>query len=206
MRIGSDEITVFSLLSKYPHLTKANLQILFVLVTNKKRDIGKIIQSLRNKGFVDEENNPIPGRMTGKISKEIPVDDAVLENIKNLDEFVKLGKNAKMILYVLSQIKKSSLQFLADLLDDTPRNIYAILQRLEEKNMVYSFNSKIYHLNARGRRFSPKYYVITDMGRIVAKMKIDDSLDHRKIDELLEKTKNEVASMHTIFDDTRKKT
>lgn len=205
MRIGSDEITVFSLLSKYPFLTQRNLQLLFVIVTNKKRDTCKIVASLKNKGLLDAKNAPIHNQATDMIKKsDIIVDDAIIENLSNIDDLIKLGKNAKYILYVLSQVKKTSLQFLADILGDSPRNIYAILQRLEEKNMVYSFNSKIYHLNSRGRRFNPKYYVITDLGKILAKIKVDDTVDHGKIDALLERANGEMESMHKIFDTAKK--
>jgi predicted transcriptional regulator len=134
---------------------------------------------------------------------DITIDDSVLSDINNLDEFIKLGKSAKAILYILLQIKKSSLQFLADLLDKSTRNVYAILQRLEEKDLVYSYNSKIYHLNTRGRRFSPKYYVITDLGKIVAKIKPGNTDEQKKINTLLEKTKTEMESMHKIFNTTK---
>jgi DNA-binding MarR family transcriptional regulator len=201
MRIGNDERIVFTLLENYPFLTKTNLQILFTLMTNKKRDTGKILQSLTIKGFLDENSHPIKNDSIKNdyMSSKIQIDETTLANIKNIDEFIKLGKNAKSILYILFQIKKSSLQFLADLLGESVRNIYAILQRLEEKNLVYSYNSKIYHLNTRGRRFNPKYYVITDIGKLVAKIKMDNKIDYDKIDVLLEKTKAEIDSMHKIF-------
>jgi len=193
------------LLKKYPVLTKTNLQLLFILVTNKKRDIGKILQSLKIKGLLNEKNIPTKNLFTKEeeFDSEIKLDKEVLDNINNLDEFIKLGKNAKTILYVLSQIKKSSLQFLANFLSDSTRNVYAILQRLEEKNLVYSYNSKIYHINTRGRRFSPKYYVITDLGKIIAKIKMDNKINQTQIDRLLEKTQSEIESMHKVFTTTK---
>lgn len=204
MKIGNDEKIVFSLLAQYPGLTKTNLQLLFAFVTNKKRDSGKIVQSLKIKGLINEKNLPVKNQARENLMVDIKIDKEILDNIHNLDDLIKFGKPAKSILYVLSQIKKSSLQFLADLMDESTKNTYAILQRLEEKNLVYSYNSKIYHLNARGRRFSPKYYMITDLGKIVAKIKANNTVNQHQIDALLEKTKGEVESMHKIFNAAKK--
>ncbi|MGQ0772005.1 MAG: hypothetical protein ACT4NT_04460 [Nitrososphaerota archaeon] len=184
-------------------MTKTNLQLLFGFVTNKKRDAGKIIQSLKIKGILDEMNLPNKNMLKENMM-DIKVDKEILDNINSLEEFAKLGKPAKSILYVLAQIKKSSLRFLADLMDESARNTYAVLQRLEEKNLVYSYNSKIYHLNVRGRRFSPRYYVITDLGKIVAKIKADVTIDQKKIDALLQKTNGEIESMHRVFSAAKK--
>ncbi|MEO9309927.1 MAG: hypothetical protein ABI337_06490 [Nitrososphaera sp.] len=200
MRIGNDEKLVYSLLTKYPGLSRNNLQVLFTFVSNKKRDTGKIIQSLQLKGLVDKSNHTLKSTSikTENLLVDIIIDDEILRNIDNLSEFAKLGKPAKMILYILAQIKKSSLQFLADTLGQSTHNTYAVLKRLEEKNLVYSYNSKIYHLNTRGRRFNPKYYVATDLGKIVAKIKAN-SMDLKQIDTMLESTKAEIESMHRVF-------
>lgn len=200
MRIGNDEKTVYSLLTSYPGLSRDNLQVLFTFVSNKKRDTGKIIQSLQLKGLVDKSNHTLKSKPIEDedLLVDVKIDHEILDNIDNLSEFAKLGKPAKMILYILAQIKKSSLQFLADTLGQSTHNTYAVLQRLEEKNLVYSYNSKIYHLNTRGRRFNPKYYVITDLGKIAAKIKANN-IDLRQIDALLEKTKAEIEYMHRVF-------
>jgi DNA-binding MarR family transcriptional regulator len=200
MRIGNDEKLVYSLLTKYPGLSRNNLQVLFTFVSNKKRDTGKIIQSLQLKRLVDKSNHTLKSTSikTENLLVDIIIDDEILRNIDNLSEFAKLGKPAKMILYILAQIKKSSLQFLADTLGQSTHNTYAVLKRLEEKNLVYSYNSKIYHLNTRGRRFNPKYYVATDLGKIVAKIKAN-SMDLKQIDTMLESTKAEIESMHRVF-------
>ncbi len=202
MRIGNDEKIVFSLLKKYPYLNDANLQMLFAIITNKKRDTSKIMQSLRIKDLIDEKNKPTQSSTTNDLTLEIKIDKEILDNLQNLDEFIKLGKTAKSILYILSKIKKSSLQFLTEFLDESARNTYAILQRLEEKSLVYSYNSKIYHLNTRGRRFSPKYYVITDLGKVVARIKTD-KVNHDQLDKLLQSTQNEIGMMHKVFKNTK---
>ncbi len=204
MKIGNDEKIVFSLLAKHPGLTKTNLQLLFAFVTNKKRDSGKIVQSLKIKGLINEKNLPVDHQARENLMMDIKIDKEILDNIHNLDDFIKLGKPAKSILYVLSQIKKSSLQFLADLMGESTRNTYAVLQRLEEKSLVYSYNSKIYHLNTRGRRFSPKYYLITDLGKIVAKIKAENTIDRKKIDTFLQRTNGEIESMHKVFGAAKK--
>lgn len=204
MRIGNDEKTVYTLLTSYPGMSRNNLQVLFTFVSNKKRDTSKIIHSLQLKGLVDKSNHTLKSKQIKDkdLLIDIKIDDEILINIDSLAEFTKFGKQAKMLLYILSQIKKSSLQFLADTLGQSTHNTYAVLQRLEEKNLVYSYNSKIYHLNTRGRRFNPKYYVITDLGKIVAKIKVRN-IDVKQIDTLLEKTKTEIESMHRIFNTTK---
>lgn len=205
MRIGNDEKIVFSLLKKYPTLTDINIQALFTILTNKKRNTSKITQSLKIKGLLDAKGIPTDDPVADELISEIKIDKEILDNLPKLDEFIKLGKTAKSILYVLSKIKKSSLQFLAEFLGESERNTYAIMQRLEEKSLVYSYNSKIYHLNARGRRFSPKYYVITDLGKVVTRIKTDkDNSDH--LDRLLETTQEEIGMMHKIFKNTKELT
>lgn len=202
MRIGNDEKIVFSLLKKYPTLTENNLQLLFVYLTNKKRDTSKILQSIKNKELIDKKNQVIRNHVLGQdIFIDIKIEKGVLDNLQNL-EFIKLGKTAKSILFILSKIKKSSLQFLAHSLNESTRNVYAVLQRLEEKNLVYSYSSKIYHLNSQRRRFSPKYYIITDLGNVVARIKTDDKVDQQQIGKILEKTQSEIESMHRIFNTT----
>ncbi len=197
MRIGNDERIVLSLLKKYPTLTEKNLQLLFLFLVNKKRDTSKILQSVRIKGLIDEENQV--DESIQDILVDIQIEEEILGNLQNLEEFIKLGKTAKSILFILSKIKKSSLQFLANSLNESPRNIYAVMQRLEEKNLIYSYNSKIYHLNSRGRRFNPRYYVITDLGKITARIKTDDRVDQQQIKKILEKTQNEIETMHKAF-------
>ncbi len=202
MRIGNDERIVLSLLKKYPMLTEKNIQLLFLFITNKKRDTSKILQAVRIKGLVDEENK-IDESAQG-ITVDIQIEPEILNSLHDLEEFVKLGKNAKSILFILSKIKKSSLQFLVDTLNESPRNIYAVMQRLEEKNLVYSYNSKIYHLNSRGRRFNPRYYVITDLGKIIARIKTDGKVDQQQLKKILEKTQSEIKTMHKMFSSTSK--
>lgn len=198
MRIGNDERIVLSLLKKHPTLTEKNLQLLFLFLTDKKRDTSKILQSVRIKGLIDEENRVVDESIQD-VLVDIQIEEEILENLQNLEEFIKLGKTAKSILFILSKIKKSSLQFLANALNESPRNIYAVMQRLEEKNLIYSYNSKIYHLNSRGRRFNPRYYVITDLGKITARIKTNDRVDQQQIKKMLEKTQNEIETMHKVF-------
>ncbi len=198
MRIGNDERIILSLLKKYPTLTAKNIQLLFLVMTNKKRDTSKILQSVRIKGLIDKENQVI-SKDVQDVFVDIQIEKEILDNLQNLEELIKLGKTAKSILFILSKIKKSSLQFLATSLNESTRNVYSILQRLEEKNLIYSYNSKIYHLNSRGRRFSPRYYVITDLGKLTARIKTDDKVDLQQIEKLLEQTQSEIESMHKTF-------
>ncbi|TBR26047.1 MAG: hypothetical protein EPO63_00760 [Candidatus Nitrosotenuis sp.] len=198
MRIGNDERIILSLLKKHPKLTEKNLQMLYLFLTNKKRDTSKILQSVRIKGLIDKENQVI-SKDVQDVFVDIQIEKEILDNLQNLEELIKLGKTAKSILFILSKIKKSSLQFLATSLNESTRNVYSILQRLEEKNLIYSYNSKIYHLNSRGRRFNPRYYVITDLGKLTARIKTDDKVDLQQIEKLLEQTQSEIESMHKTF-------
>jgi DNA-binding PadR family transcriptional regulator len=200
MKIGNNEKIIFSLIKKYPHLTTVNLHVLFTMLTHRKININRMFLSLRIKGLLDEKNRLTKNSSIDEhdVLVEIDIDKDILDNLQALDEFIKLGNTAKSLLYVISKVKKASLQFLVDLFDKSERSTYAVLQRLEQKNLVYSYNSKIYHLNTLGRRYSPKYYVITDVGRIMAKIK-SDKIDHERLDRLLEKTQNEIESMHKIF-------
>lgn len=204
MKIGNDEKLVFSLLKKYPQLTPVQLHVIFTMIANKKRDMNRLLLSLRIKGLLDSKNKPAKNPTIGErdLMVEIDLDRETLEGLQNLDDLIKIGNTAKSILYILSKIKKSSLQFLSEFFDESTRSIYAVLQRLEQKNLVYSYNSKIHHLNTRGRRFSPKYYVITDLGKIIAKTKTT-TINHDHLDKLLEKTQGEIDSMHQLFHTTK---
>jgi len=204
MKIGNNEKIIYSLMKKYPNLTTLHLHILFTILTNRKIDINRMFLSLRIKGLLDEKNRLTKNSAIDEhdLLVDVGIDKEILDNLQDLDEYIKIGKTAKSLLYVLSKVKKSSLQFLMDLFDKSERSIYAVLQRLEEKNLVYSYTSKIYHLNTVGRRYSPKYYVITDVGKIMAKIKTD-KIDHTHLDELLEKTHDEIDTMHRVFNSSK---
>lgn len=204
MKIGNNEKIIFSLMKKYPNLTTMNLHVLFTILTGRKININRMFLSLRIKGLLDERNRLIKNSSIPEqdLLLDINIDKEILDNIQDLDEFIKIGNTAKSLLYVLSKVKKSSLQFLVTLFDKSERSIYAVLQRLEQKNLVYSYNSKIYHLNTLGKRYNPKYYVITDLGKVMAKIKTA-KIDHEHLDQLLEKTHDEIESMHQIFNSTK---
>lgn len=200
MRIGNNEKIIFSLLKNYPDLSRNDLQVLFTLITHKQARVDLIINSLKRKELIDEQTCAVDySEIDEELFPNVQIPKKILDNVRHLDEPVKLGKTAKSILYVLYQTKKSSLQFLAKFFKIPIRNTYAILKRLEEKNLVISYNSRIRHVNTLGRHYNPKYYVLTDLGQLWLQIKLDGTINTKHIDKLLEKPQNEIKIMVSNF-------
>lgn len=198
MRIGDNEKIVLSLLKKYPKLDKTALQLLFLVITGRKARIDSILFSLKVKGILDEETGDVvdPVDIDHGLSA---IDADIVANIESLSEPMKFGKLAKSVLYVLSKTEKSSIQFLSMFFNERENNIYAILKRLEEKNLIASYVSRIKHQNKSGRRFSPKYYVITDFGRLWIRTHFEDKTSMQKMDDLLTRTQGEIKTIVSRF-------
>ncbi|MGH9923626.1 MAG: hypothetical protein ACRD38_12835, partial [Nitrososphaerales archaeon] len=81
---------------------------------------------------------------------------------------LRLGTKEKILLYILTKIDHAALQFLAMLTGEHTKNISAVLNRLEDNGLVYGYKNMIAFTNARGRHYRPKYYRITDLGKIVS--------------------------------------
>lgn len=198
MRIGDNEKIVVSILKKYPKLNNAALQLLFSVITGRKARIDSILFSLKVKGIVDETRGIIDSDV--KIGdSNFSIDNDIIENINSLSEPMKFGLLAKSILYVISKTEKSSIQFLSVFFNEKENNIYAILKRLEEKNLIASYISRIKHQNKSGRRFNPKYYVITDFGKLWLRTHFDNTKQIKKIDELLANTQREINVITSQF-------
>lgn len=192
MRIGDNEKIVVSLLKKYPKLNNTSLQLLFSVLTGRKARIDSILFSLRVKGILDDETGDISDSEIKLDDNLLAIDKDIIDNIKSLSEPIKFGMLAKSILYVISKTEKSSIQFLSIFFKEKENNIYAILKRLEEKNLIASYISRIRHQNKSGRRFNPKYYVITDFGRLWIRTRFDDAKIIKKIDNLLINAQQEI--------------
>ncbi|MDO8509826.1 MAG: hypothetical protein Q7S24_01655, partial [bacterium] len=70
---------------------------------------------------------------------------------------------------------------------ESVKNIYAILQRLEEKNFVTSYHSRIRHVDVNGRKYNPKYYLLADLGKTWMLVYGSEKLDVNNINKALEK-------------------
>lgn len=198
MRIGDNEIIVVSLLKKYPKLSNSALQLLFSVITGRKARIDSILFSLKVKGVLDEETGDIVDSDI-KINDVSSIDKDIIDNIESLSEPIKFGVLAKSILYVISKTEKSSIQFLAIFFKEKENNIYAILKRLEERNLIASYVSRIKHHNRSGRRFNPKYYVITQFGRLWIRTRFEDAKHIKKIDNLLANAQQEIKAVASQF-------
>lgn len=192
MRLGENERIILSLQKKYPELTNKESQFLFTFLTHKKTRIDLIIHSLKIKGFLKKDGSLIKSSVNNLDLPDVNIQRNILENIRHLDDSIKLGNLAKSILYVISKTEKCSLQFLNAFFNKPVKNVYAILQRLEQKRMVFSFNSRIKHVDAKGRRYNPKYYVITDLGRTWLEIFIVHVMDVKKIDDSLSRFESEI--------------
>ncbi|CDI05659.1 hypothetical protein [Candidatus Nitrosotenuis uzonensis] len=199
MRIGNNELVIIALLQKYPRLNESEIQYLFTSVTGKKIRVKKILQSLRIKDVVDKNFNLDLAAVEKYSLPEINIESETLLNLQQIDENFKMGSDAKATLYILSKINKASLQFLANFFHKPIPNTYAILERLEEKNLVYGYHSRIKHVNSMGKGFRPKYYTITDLGRTICKIKADDSINKSEIDQMLNVTHTEIEAMKADF-------
>ncbi len=122
---------------------------------------------------------------------EISLEKDIIQDLESLED-VKIGQIGKSIIYTLEKTDKASLQFLSSFFKKPTRNIYAILQRLEEKDMVTSYNATIRRINSAGRRYHPKYYVLTKHGKAWLESNIDSIKNKKQIDYSLKKTEEQI--------------
>ncbi|NIP62689.1 MAG: hypothetical protein GWN01_03605 [Nitrosopumilaceae archaeon] len=207
MKIGNNEKILAILIRTYPNISDNKLRLLFQYVTGKNIKLKRTLVSLRNKRLVYKNSNRLYPDVSDKLklgnaktlvslAKELGNSNQVLE--KNL----RLGKKEKAVLYILSKINQSSLQFLATCTVQKTENIFPVLKRLEENELIHSYTSPIRHRNANGRWYRPKHYKITEMGKIISK-KIDRYDLDQKIDDILTKATTEAqelrAGLHGIL-------
>ena len=193
MKLGNSERLVLAILKKYPKINKKQLDSIFTIISNKKGRLDTILHSLEIKGFItDTANFSINKQVIKNIDlPEIDINKEYVKDLNHIEE-IKLGKLGKSIIYVLKKTEKSSLQFLSTFFQKPTKNIYAIMQRLEEKNMILSYNSRIRRLNSAGRRYYPKYYILTDNGKLWLDINENRIQNKEKIDMLLKEPEEKI--------------
>jgi len=206
MKIGKVERLVLLLLNKNSMNTSALSTILRAKGYVKTGlSVRRAVKSLRLKGLIDHANK-LTCDGTNQITSMKNVQSV---NIGELDLNVlgdrfKLGTKEKILLYILTKIDHASLQFLAMMTKEHAKNISAVLNRLEDNGLVYGYKNMITFTDARGRRYRPKYYRITNLGTLVSsanRSEINDMVS--AIDTLLEDTlklKSEMSLLHAPYD------
>lgn len=204
MRIGKSEKILLSLMFNHPNLEESALQILLQLATGKKQRLSRLLSTLREKNLIEKNRLVTTSKDNAVITlSEVQMDKEITDEIELVHHSFKLGKRARVILYILVKIDRASLQFLATCSEETIKNTFAVLKRLEESHLVYGYASKIPYRNVRGRRYRPKYYGITKLGRLLVQVKFNKPSDFGKIDELLENTENTLVGMKESFRSTK---
>lgn len=198
MKLGNNEKTVLAILNNHRNLTERQLHTIFRSVTKKEGRIDTITHSLRLKGFITNDYSIDKSMIKNIDLPKISLESEFIKELEVLDD-VKLGSLGKSIIYVLHKTEKSSLQFLSTFFAKPSKNIYAILQRLEERGMVNSYNSRLRRVNSAGRRYHPKYYVLTDHGNVWMEINIDKIKDKDKIDRLLEEPEKQIQNFNLKF-------
>lgn len=191
MRLGNNEKITLAILKKYPRINEKQLNALFVFVTGKKGRVDTITHSLKIKGLMTDNFVVDKNAIKNIGLPTIEISHKLVGDLKHVDD-IKLGKLAKSILYVLEKTEKSSLQFLSMFFQQPTKNIYAIVQRLEEKNMILSYNSRIRRFNSAGRRYYPKYYVLTDNGKLWLTVNEHLIVNKDEIDMLLQEPEEQI--------------
>jgi len=171
MKIGKVERLVLLLLKQYSMNSGAVSTILRAKGhVNTGLSVRRAIKALRRKGLIDHSNKLT--RDGTRHIMSIKSNDASV-NISDIDVNVlgnklKLGTKAKILLYILTKIDHAALQFLTMISGEHTKNISAVLNRLEDNGLVYGYKNMIAFTNARGRHYRPKYYRITDLGKLVS--------------------------------------
>ncbi|AFS82985.1 hypothetical protein [Candidatus Nitrosopumilus sediminis] len=193
MKLGDSEKTVLAILKKYPKINDKQLNDIFTIITKKKGRIDTITHSLKIKGLMSNSKDfSVEKHAIKNIDlPKINISKEYVKILKEMDE-IKLGKLGKSIIYVLGKTEKSSLQFLSTFFQKPPKNIYAILQRLEEKNMLISYHSRIKRVNSSGRKYHPKYCVLTDHGKLWLEINENRIENRDQIDLLLKEPEEKI--------------
>lgn len=164
------------------------------------RSVRRAVHSLRRKGYLDAFN-----RLTGegrKLTKTINIseidanlDIGKLDAVLPLEMRIRLGIREKTFLYILSKIDRAAVQFLATVSGESPKYTSEILRKLERKEPVYGHNSVVLFTSSKGRRYRPKYYGITEYGKLLSSIVADDLKTREesiRIDRMLEEMKSKI--------------
>lgn len=205
MKIGKVERLVLLLLKQSDLSTNALSLILrakghIKMATSARR----AVQTLRSKRFIDRSNKlTCIGLLYVKQMKCNEGFDISEINVNIVDR-LRLGMKEKLLLHILSTIDHAALQFLSTIMKESPKNISAVLNRLEDNGLVYGYRNMIAFTDSRGRRYRPKYYRITNTGKIVS-LAIRDKVSKTvsMIDNMLENTiklKSEITNIENMSD------
>jgi len=201
MKIGKVERLVLLLLKQNSMSTNALSIILraegYVKTASSVR---RAVQTLRLKGLIDRSNKLThDGMKYVKLMK----DNVVNANTKELDakiiDGLKLGMKEKVLLYILTKTDHAALQFLSAIMKEPVKNTSAVLNRLEDNGLVYGYRNMIAFTDSKGRRYRPKYYRITNTGKMFSSAtRSEISKAIVMIDDTLEDTfklKSEMANL-----------
>jgi|GEM_PF-4666803 len=152
--------------------------------------VRRAVQTLRLKGLIDRSNKLTHDGM--KYVKRMK-DNVVNINTSELDvkiiDGLKLGMKEKVLLHILTKIDHAALQFLSTIMKEPAKNVSAVLNRLEDNGLVYGYRNMIAFTDSRGRRYKPKYYRITNTGKMVSSAtRTEISKMVGRIDGMLEDT------------------
>lgn len=147
--------------------------------------VRRAVKTLRRKGLLDHSNKLTRNGTRHIMSiKNHDVGVSISDiDVNVLGNNLKLGTKAKILLYVLTKIDHAALQFLTMITGERTKNTSAVLSRLEDNGLVYGYKNMIAFTNARGRHYRPKYYRITDLGKLVSSAtrseigKLTDAID-----------------------------
>ncbi len=201
MKIGKVERLVLLLLKQNSMSTNALSIILRAEGYVKTApSVRRAVQTLRLKGLIDLSNKLThDGMKYVKLMK----DNVVNANTKELDakiiDGLKLGMKEKVLLYILTKTDHAALQFLSTIMKEPVKNTSAVLNRLEDNGLVYGYRNMIAFADSRGRRYRPKYYRITNTGKMISSAtRTEISKIIGRIDGMLEDTfklKSEMANL-----------
>lgn len=205
MNLGKNEKIFILLKRRYPNLDTNSIRYLMKVILQKNIRIDNILHSLTLKELINPNNGKLEKIVKDlDIKENIPVfKKEVLNNLKYFEKPIAVGKVGKSIMYLLYKTKKSSLKFIVSFFKMPSANIYAILKRLEEKNLVLSYHSRIKHKNSSGKRFSPKYYSLTSLGNVWLEINGSDITTKDKINEFLKKPQDEIMDLITKFENNK---
>lgn len=202
MKIGKVERLVLLLL-KQNSMSTNTLSIILRAEGYVKTapSVRRAVQTLRLKGLIDRSNKLTHDGM--KYVKRMKDNEVVNANTSELDvkiiDGLKLGMKEKVLLYILTKIDHAALQFLSTIMKEPAKNISAVLNRLEDNGLVYGYRNMIAFTDSRGRRYRPKYYRITNAGKMISSATRTEIYKIiGRIDGMLEDTfklKSEVADL-----------
>lgn len=165
-------------------ITPQVIKIILQTETGEDIRIDRVITSLSKKGLIKTEPLKINDSINLPTLPKISFDPDTVKNFEMVSK-MKLGKSSKLFLYILSKIDHASLQFLSATAKTNQKNTFAILQRLEYWGLVSGYSSRIMHFNSYGRRYNPKFYHITNLGRLTSQLKNKNN-QFSEIDSMLD--------------------